>query len=90
MTFSFTMFDSFCFSTIISGQIPFNCYMQSMSVVPQDAWHQTVLTSISVFAGRTLRITVNLIGKEIALYNVFCLVFETEWNSPEIYQRAGE
>lgn len=90
MMFSFTMFDSFCFSTIISGQIPFNCYMQSMSVVPQDAWHQTVLTSISVFAGRTLRITVNLIGKEIALCNVFCLVFETEWNSREIYQRAGE
>ena len=75
------MFDSFCFSTIISGHIPFNCYMQSMSVVPQYAWPQTLLTSISVFAGRTLRITVNLIGKEIALYNVLCLVFETEWYS---------
>lgn len=55
--------------------------MQSMSVVPQYAWPQTLLTSISVFAGRTLRITVNLIGKEIALYNVLCLVFETEWYS---------
>ena len=70
------MFVSFCFSTIISEHIPFNCYMQSLSVVPQDAWHQTLLTGISVFAGRTLRI-----GKEIALYNVFCLVFETEWYS---------
>ena len=70
MMFTFTMFNSFFFSTIIWGHIPFNCYMQSMSVVPQDAWHQSLLTSISVFAGRTLRITVNLIGKEIALFSV--------------------
>lgn len=90
MMFTFTMFDSFCFSTIISGHIAFNCYMQSMSVVPQDAWHQTLLTSIAVFAGRTLRITFNLIGEEIALYKVFCLVYETEWYSRQIYERAGE